>query len=177
MIRNRAPFLTIPIHRRSESVYYRKAKAYEARKEAGFPVLAKYEGRYEWPPWYFNDVVAILRTEAAAGNVLEGYIYLRRKLWPRTGYPAAKRQAMSVTGLRTLPAKREHFLFWWELTKRTVLGSSNDDFVREFGTLISEAQEKVRINVPGCRGARATIPLFDLSCIDFVRAMSRATAT
>lgn len=168
------PLFFLPIHRHTQSKYYKKEKEYIEKQKREFEKTSyapfdqiSYEDKIRWldrwvrPPWKFNDIVGYLDIGINFGNDLTAVIYLKRKCFPRSD--GIRRGATTL--------EKNEFLYFCEVNRIPIKNrNSNESYLQALGKILYETK---KILIQSNRKYKIWTPHFDFGCFNFIEAFKQ----
>lgn len=165
-------FFFLPIHSRSQDEYYSENEAetekykteLERQYKKSFEELPKnlqiqYEHGWQWPYWFYNDIVGFVEIGMDGANHMTGNIFLKRKHHPRTSI-------WRRGGTRPTLVNHQ-MLYFSEIDKTKVIDlSDNLAFESALEIIIERAKNILKKRN---RSYRIWLPEFVFNHIDLVR--------
>ena len=168
--------LTFPIHRLPFADYYRqhdddvRAKRSELEREWGstpfdeLPAHIRLAWKDRWykPPWYFNDRVGYLKIGSDGESSLLADLFLERRFFPQTAPEQFNRRG-------TGEDERE-VIYLASVDRRPIKLGDNASYVTAALSIVDDARQLVRQQMPDLPAAEIWQPGFDLDCYDLATA-------
>jgi hypothetical protein len=169
--------LILPIHRSSYDKYYADHDKYVINMKAKLNKIYKYydlsfdklseeskarfEERWFYPPWIFNDIIGFLNIGSDYDGRLSGDIYLKRKYFHKESF-----QRVYMKYYSTL--KKNQFLYYSTKMPNYYIDLNNNySYIKAALKIIEDGNEIVYKFV---RGAEIWLPGYDLACLNMAEA-------